>query len=404
MDRPSLRILYVIPFFAPAWGYGGPPRQVFDLARQLVRRGHSVQVITTDALDGSTRVSKRREVMEGVSVQRVPNLSNWLAWNYKIFLPTTFGKAFRSALPQADIVHLFDFRDLQNALALGGMRRHSVPYLLSAFGELPRASGPKRPAKYVFDLLWGYRLIRQATALIAQTADEAEWYAHFGALPEQVHTVPLAVDVDAIPVPSRSGDFRARNGVAPSEAMILFLGRIHQYKGLDVLIRAFSQVRAVRPNVRLVIAGRDDGYLATAQRLAAEVAPRSSVLFCGPLYGDARFEAYADADLFALTPSHAEQTSLAALEACACGTPALVTHQAPIPDLDASCAGVSVPHDEAAVAAGLTGLLDMDLTAMGARAAALVRRRFALPVVAETLEGVYLEACSTRRPVTSRMV
>jgi glycosyltransferase involved in cell wall biosynthesis len=395
-----MRIVFVIPFFAPAWGYGGPPRQTFDLARQLVRRGHSVQVITTDSLDGTSRIPDRFETLDGVAIQRVPNLSNWLAWDHKIFVPVGFGAAFRAALGQAEIVHLFDFRDLQNAVAYMSMRRTGVPFLLSAFGELPRATGPKRWAKYVFDLLWGYRIISQASALVAQTDDEAACYQQFGARAEQVRNIPLAVDLEAIKRASQPGAFRTRIGVAPKELMILFLGRIHEYKGIELLIRAYRRVRAERPDVRLVIAGRDDGFLAAARRLACELVPPGAVIFCGPLYGESRFDAYADADLFALTPSHAEQTSLAALEACACGTPALVTRQAPIPDLDASGAGVTAAYDEEAVADALAGLLNANLKEMGERAAALVRRRFSLPTVAAALEDVYLEVCSDRRPTT----
>jgi glycosyltransferase involved in cell wall biosynthesis len=390
-------MVYVVPFFAPAWGYGGPPRQVFDLARQLVQRGHTVQVLTTDALESSRRSAAGAETMDGVAIVRVPNLNNWLAWNYKIFAPIGFGSVFRAAIQQADLVHLFDFRDIQNAIAYMSLRRTQIPYVLSAFGELPRAEGPKRLAKYVFDLLWGYRIITRASTLIAQTVEEATWYERFGGRSEQVRTIPLAVDVDAIERTVQPGAFRARVGVAPGEVMILFLGRIHEYKGIELLIRAYSRVRAQRPGVRLIIAGRDDGFLVMAKRLAAELAPPSSVVFCGPLYGDARFDAYVDADLFALTPSHAEQTSLAALEACACGTPALVTEQTPIPDLDAACAGMTVAHDVDAVASALSQLLDTNLKKMGERAAALIRRRFALPVVTAELENVYFEIRSNRQ-------
>jgi glycosyltransferase involved in cell wall biosynthesis len=362
-----------------------------------------VHVVTSDALDGTDRIADRFETIDGVSIRRVPNLSNWLAWKYKIFVPLGFGPAFRSALRTADIVHLFDFRDLQNAMAYMSMRRTRTAFVLSAFGELPRAEGPKRWAKHVYDLLWGYRTINKASALVAQTDNEAEWYERFGALPGKIRNIPLAVDLDTIRRPPARGAFRARIGVAPYELMILFLGRIHEYKGVDLLIRAYGRVRAERPNVRLVIAGRDDGFLAAAKRLATELGPPGAVLFCGPLYGENRLEAYADADLFALTPSHAEQTSLAALEACACGTPVLVTRQAPIPGLDASFAGLTVASDDAAVTASLSRLLSDNLKAMGERAAALVRQRFALPVVAAALEDVYFAASSAPRAPSSKL-
>jgi glycosyltransferase involved in cell wall biosynthesis len=96
--------------------------------------------------------------------------------------------------------------------------------------------------------------------------------------------------------------------------------------------------------------------------------------------------------VFAITPSHEEQTSLAALEACACGTPVLVTPQAPIDGLDASGGGRTVAYDVDALAAALAEFADADRAAMGRRAAALVRHRFSWPTVASALETVYSDA------------
>jgi glycosyltransferase involved in cell wall biosynthesis len=386
-----VRVTYLIPYFAPAWAYGGPPRLAYDMARHLTERGHVIDVLTTDALDNRERASSRRETLDGISVTRFPNLSNWLAWKYKIFLPVGFGRALGGALEGAQVAHMFDFRDYQNAVALSKLRRAHVPYVLSALGELPRATGPKRWMKLVFDVLYGWRLIRHAAALLAQTEDEASWYCRLGARPSQIRQVPLAVDLEAIDDSRPRGAFRQAHGIAATDKMVLFLGRIHTYKGVDLLIRAFAGVAAARPDVCLVIAGRDDGALAELESLARRLVP-GKVVFSGPVYGEARFDAYRDADLFAITPSHAEQTSLAALEACACGTPTLVTEQAPIPGLDTAGAGLTVPYDVDAVRGALFQLLDADRATMGPRAAEMVRERFSWPAVVRVVEATYVEA------------
>ncbi len=389
-----MHVTYVIPYFAPAWAYGGPPRFAYDMARQLAKRGHSIDVLTTDAFDSRGRLARGPETLESISVARFPNLSNWLAWKYKIFLPVGFRGALRAAIGGAQLAHLFDFRDYQNAVALPILAGSRTPYVLSALGELPRAGGPKRWAKLVFDVAYGWRLIRRAAALLAQTQDEATWYCRLGARPQQIRQVPLAVDLEAMGDSLPRGAFRRRHGIAASDKMVLFLGRIHPYKGVDLLIRAFAEIAAARSDVRLVVAGRDDGCLTALRSLASHLAP-GKVVFSGPVYGDARFEAYRDADVFAITPSHAEQTSLAALEACASGTPALVTEQARIPGLDESGAGLTVPYDSEAVRSALARLLDGDRTAMGARAAAMVRERFSWGVVSRVVEETYAEALAT---------
>src|ERR1051326_2970540 len=90
-----MRITYVIPYFAPAWGYGGPPRVAFDMARHLVARGHQVHVLTTDAYDADHRINPSQQTMDGVFVHRARNLNNRWAWQFKVFLPLGFGEMFR---------------------------------------------------------------------------------------------------------------------------------------------------------------------------------------------------------------------------------------------------------------------------------------------------------------------
>jgi glycosyltransferase involved in cell wall biosynthesis len=116
------------------------------------------------------------------------------------------------------------------------------------------------------------------------------------------------------------------------------------------------------------------------------------VLFPGPIYGADRFTAYRDADIFAMTPTHAEQTSLAALEACAAGTPVLLTEQAPIPGLDAALAGLTVPSRLSTVSSALETMVDcQNRKEMGRRAAAFVVEHFSLETVVSKLEAIYAE-------------
>jgi glycosyltransferase involved in cell wall biosynthesis len=389
-----MRITYVIPFFAPAWGFGGPPRVVYDMARHLVARGHQVEVLTTDALDADRRLRDGPEIMDGVLVHRDRNLNNRWAWRYKAFLPLDFGHTFDKHIAQSDVVHLFDFRTLQNAIASRALFGHAnaPPYIVSAFGELPRASGIKRPVKVVYDAIFGYRLLHRAARVVAQTVEEADEYLQFGCSASQIRQLPLAVSLEGLKLAPAPGTFRDRLGISPKAQVILFLGRIHQYKGIELLIRAFATISESRPDARLVIGGRDDGFLGTARVLASRLVSSDRVLFASGIYGVDRFTAYRDADIFAMTPTHAEQTSLAALEACAVGTPVVLTEQAPIPGLDAAGAGLTVHAEIAALAAALVDLIDRpDRREMGRRAAALVREHHSWNSVTTILESIYAD-------------
>src|SRR5262249_12309502 len=139
----KMKILLGVLYYEPAWAYGGPPRMVFDLARELVRRGHEVTVVSTDALDKDARVQALEEISHGVRVRRFRNLSNWLAFNVKIFLPVGMRAWIDSNVERFDVVHLFDARTMLNAWASRAAAARGVPFVLSVWGSLPAGDGWK---------------------------------------------------------------------------------------------------------------------------------------------------------------------------------------------------------------------------------------------------------------------
>jgi len=109
----------------------------------------------------------------------------------------------------------------------------------------------------------------------------------------------------------------------------------------------------------LVLAGPDenDGYRSYLEGIAAKMGLNGGILFTGPLYGEAKWAAYRDADLFVL-PSVNENFGNTAAEAIACGTPVLVTDTCGIAPLVTQRAGLVVQHNCAALETGLERILD----------------------------------------------
>src|SRR3990170_1216731 len=94
------RLLFITQYFAPAWGYGGPPIVLYRLTRELVNLGFSITVITTDSLDGR-RQKSGKEIIDGVKVFRFPTVSNCLAYKLKRSL-TSCGYLILSHQPNSD--------------------------------------------------------------------------------------------------------------------------------------------------------------------------------------------------------------------------------------------------------------------------------------------------------------
>ncbi len=110
------------------------------------------------------------------------------------------------------------------------------------------------------------------------------------------------------------------------QSLLLFLGRIHEKKGCEELIRAFAEIE--NSSLHLVFVGpcANDGYLRRLKRLMNELDRERSITFCGMLTGNLKWGAFAAAEAFIL-PSHQENFGIAVVEALACGTPVLISNK-----------------------------------------------------------------------------
>ena len=388
-----MRILQVTPYFAPAWAYGGPPRVMYDYATGLVDRGHEVSVVTTDVLDARRRARPEHERLDGVDVRRLPNLSNSLAWRRKKYLPRGLVRQLAREIGRADVVHVTDTRTYLTAAAYAVSRARGVPLCLSPHGSLPGSAGVRGAVKAAYDRVLVRPMLDHAALLLAQTSHEAALLRASGAGDDTIRLLPLPLDLDDLDG-GDAGELRQRLGVDPGTRVILFLGRIHWLKGLDVLIDAVAPLLGA--DTVLVVVGRDDGQWGMLAEQHRHLLELGRIRFAGPLYDRARLTAYADADVFCLTPRHWEETSVAALEAAASGVPVVVTEQADIPGLSASGGGAVVPLDRGAIRDAVERAL-ADRERMGARARAHVRAQHDKDAVVARLEGYLAEAVASRR-------
>jgi len=393
-----LKILQVISYYPPALSAGGPPQVMFDLARELVTRGHSVSVFTTDVRtldDWSTRVEKYEEEMEGIRVRRFQrrSYSNKLPIKFLNLMPSGIEGKHLDEVKDYDIVHIADVTTPMTVKFAEQAHKLGIPYIISVFGNLSPFNGLVYPfLRLFFNIMWGNKVLSQAAALMVQTPHEEE--ACSGKISaEKIETMLLPVDMNQFRDLPKQGRFREKFGIGNDEKIILFLGRVHPYKGIDILVRAVAGVfKSYTGKCRLVIAGTDEGYRASLVREIKNIGIEDCVVFTGSIFGTEKLEAYTDATVFAITPTNYEETSLAALEACACGTPVIVTPRNDIPGLEEYQAGYRVDGLQELENALLT-LLEKDelREKMGGNARRLISDRYALGRVTDRLEEVFLK-------------
>jgi glycosyltransferase involved in cell wall biosynthesis len=391
-----MNLLHVTPYYAPAWMFGGVVQAVTGLAETQAASGHTVVVLTTDALDRYARIPVREEVLNGVRVLRRRNWSQRARASLNLSTPRGLSAEVRRLLLEhgVDLIHCHEIRTVENLLVAGHARRLGVPLVVSPHGTLPYDTG-RRLAKQVWDRTLGRRLPASIDQVIALTAAEAaeahRLWAQAGTplRDDQVAVVPNGVQLTGIEQRHSRDAFRRQWNLGDG-LVIVFLGRLTERKGLRLLISAFAELAPTEPAAHLLIAGPDWGLLG---RLRSEVQTRrlqSRVAFAGPLSGAGKLEALTAADVFVL-PAIGEGFSMATLEAMACGLPVVLTEGCNFPEVATAGAGMVVSPAARPLAEALRLLAgDADLRArMGQRGRELVSSSYSLRHVASELDRVY---------------
>jgi glycosyltransferase involved in cell wall biosynthesis len=199
-----------------------------------------------------------------------------------------------------------------------------------------------------------YAALRRSAAIIATSPNYLATSPVLQAFRDRCHVIPYGIDTMQFEQrdPDAVGRIRARFG----ERLVLSVGRLVYYKGLEYLIRAMADVRG-----KLVIVG--DGPLREKlERLAAHLGLAGRVIFAGVIDNAGVLAYYHAADLFVLPSiARSEAFGLVQIEAMAAGLPVVNT------SLDTGVPLVSVheqtgltvpPADPQALAAAINQLLD----------------------------------------------
>ena len=339
-----MRILHVIPTMDP--NAGGPPLICTKLAIAQARLGHEATIMAYQPPPaGRDRIAAENAGTAGfdrVAIHELPPIS----WPERITGRHAKVAADR-LVPTVDAVHLHGVWEPQLLHAATAARRAGKPYLVLLNGMLFPWAMNRGTWKKRLALGLGWRRMLAESVLHFGSDDEARAARALGFANAGV-VIPNGAFPDEYADLPPAGAFRASHPKLGDDPFILFVGRLHEQKGVDVLLAAFEIVARQHPTVRLVIAGPDYGVVLPTLH--------DRVLRVGPVYGVDKRAALVDAACFCL-PSRHEGFSLAVLEALACGVPVVISTECHFPEVAAAGAGVVTAVTPAAVAAGLLRVL-----------------------------------------------
>ncbi len=351
-----MKILQVYPYFYPAWGYGGVTRVCYDLSIALSKKNHDVVVYTTDALAKNQRYVPESipVIHRGIEIYYFKNLSNILTYRYNIPLPMAMPFLIKNQMKDFDIIHLHGHRHFLSFIVYLFARKYKIPYVIQTHGDLPytyQESGDvtnffKRPLKILIDFIFGKKILKNAAKCIALTKIESDQYSRMDIPENKIVTIPNGIEISEYEMLPERGKFRKKYGIGPEEKVILYLGRLHECKGIDFLINGFLKFQLQYNNAKLVIAGPDDGFQDILKKLVNKLEIEDITIFTGPLYGTEKLEAFVDANIL-VYPGMLEIFGLVPFEALLCETPVIVSDDCGCGEIikDAMC-GYSIQYND----------------------------------------------------------
>ena len=300
---------------------GGPIEGVSQLAAVNQSRGHHVEVASLDAPDAPWVAAcplRCHALGPGFSSYRwSPRLTQWIRKNRHRF----------DAVIVNGIWHYNSFG------AWKALRNTDTPYFVYTHGMLDPWFKHHYPLKHLKKwLVWrwtDFRVLRDARAVLFTSEEE------YRLAPQSFRKFAcraVVVNYGTSGAPPQTAvhreQFLERFPGLRGTRSFLFLGRIHEKKGVDLLLQAFAEVCCKTQRTepwRLVIAGPDESdYACKMKVLAAKLGITDRVLWTGMLSGPLKWGALHEADAFVL-PSHQENFGVAVAEALSCGLPVLIS-------------------------------------------------------------------------------
>ncbi len=318
---PKRRKILMLSWEYPPKVIGGLSRAVYDLSRTLVEQGEEVHVFTSH-VDGCPAF----EYMDGVYVHRISCLVendtlHFMDWVLQLNLAMI--QYFASCLAKGLQFQLIHAHDWLVSLAARNLQKKYGRHMIATI----HATEHGRNQGIFTDLqrkIHGeeWKLIHEAEkVIVCSDYMKNEIFHLFHPATEKIVVIPNGVDQTKIEVSSDSS-FKHDKYALSDEKIVFFVGRLVREKGAQYLVEAASEILAVCPEAKFVIAGKGP-MRAQLEKQAFDKGLSHKILFTGFIHDEERNGLLKHAYI-AVFPSIYEPFGIVTLEAMAAGTPVIV--------------------------------------------------------------------------------
>jgi len=182
----------------------------------------------------------------------------------------------------------------------------------------------------------------------------------------------------------------------PSEFRLLYLGRLHPIKGIELLLEAGVMCDRLLRNWRLRVAGSGTpAYASSLKSKVQQLGLAARVEFLGEVSDQDKAALFADSDV-TVVPSYSENFCIVVAESLAHGVPVIASRGTPWSGLEAHGCGLWVENEPPSLADAITRMQSMALTEMGLRGRAWMEKEFSWASVSSRMLHLYRNLCVPR--------
>lgn len=374
-----MKILQICQYFYPY--FGGQEMYVLQLSKKLKEYGNAVTVYTSNHANIS-----RFEKIDGIDVFRFKMLFNPL--NNPVCLG--FFNIMKN-LKDFDIIHVHNEHGFVTFVSCFLNLYLKKPIVLTCHGQLIFGNLIKDSFEKLYSMTIGKLLFKMADIVVANSEGDKEYIISLNIDPSKIVVLSNAINTEHMDnlYKREIESIKMSQAKYKDKNIILFVGSIIKRKGVDHLLRSFSEVRKVNKNVLLFMIG-DGYYRKDAELLAKKLNIDEHVSFFGRVSEDKLITSYNSSSVFVL-PSLSEVCPTVILEAMYSGLPVITTDVPGINDHFRHFAELVPARDDKELAKAIINVLnDENLRySMYKKGKDLVKEKYTWDIVSKSYLDVY---------------
>jgi glycosyltransferase involved in cell wall biosynthesis len=372
-------------------GFAGDSGQMWHIINGLKKRGHSVDVFVTDGdawFYDSVKSEKYKTVRKKlfntngtpVEINGVNVIASHSNSDKFGFYSRNLKKIGKQLIKNYDLVyaiHWYNFPVMEMSKIA---YENGVPFVMAAYGSLQKTARliNYRWGKKFLDLMYTKKLIKNATSFHSVGELETQEYLKLGIEKERIFRIDHGIVLDDFKIKERHEILKKIGIDEKNDKYLIFVGKLNNKKGVDILLKSFSNIVKKHENLFLVIVGSGaKDYENELKKLMQTLDLDSKVKFTGWLKESEKLELLEKASIF-VTPSHSDVHSIAIQEALVMGVPVIVSKESDWPEIDEYNAGKTIDVNTNSVYEAIESLLDdkTNLKELSSNAKKLIEEKF----------------------------